>query len=241
MKKIFIPLLTLLLFYGTIAAQSIVLIYDGEPVESDTLEVTLSPNEYDVNVNFDIQNSSDNDFALMVRKEVIRLSDGATLNFCFGGGCYTGDISPSPSPCTIAAGTTLSHRDVNGFHLQYSNAPGVTEAKFTFFNEEDVTDKKELTVILTTSVGIAQISNSSSAFKAYPNPATEKVTIEYNLPNQPTALVLKNMMGATVLEKPLFHKAAKVDFNLSEIPAGIYFYSIENGGETILTKKLIVK
>ena len=69
------------------------------------------------------------------------------------------------------------------------------------------------------------------------------MTIEYaytgNSDN--VKLVVKNMLGTTLLTKKLDANGNKVKVDVSEYNAGIYFYSIEADGRPLITKKLLVK
>ena len=237
MKKLLTPLFVFFLSYGM--SQSLSLIYDGETLENNqTITVHLPSGQIeDEFVHIDITNNSANEYALKIKKEIIQLADSAILVFCISTeGCISGDTSETPEP--LSPGQTLSRF----FKIQYTPTPGTSEANFTFFNVENPADKNVFKIIFDMPLGIKQSSTPAVSLHAYPNPATEKVTIEYNLVNQTSStFVLKNMMGVTVLEEPLYRKADKIDISISNIPRGLYFYSIINDENTILAKKLIVK
>jgi hypothetical protein len=77
-----------------------------------------------------------------------------------------------------------------------------------------------------------------------PNPAIGQARFSVTLP-QPTQVkvMLVNMMGQTVQALPtrtLQAGANEITFDVSSLPAGVYFYTVEAGSETI-TKKMIVK
>ena len=242
MKKLLTPLFIFCLSYGI--SQSISLSYNGNVLQ-DTLEITIpSDQENDELVWIDITNNSESAYSLQVRKEIISLAPDAFIGFCLNGQCLSGDTSVRYN---MAPGKTLSH-SANGdtaFHIQCASTPGVSIARFTFYNTNDRDDKKVLIFKVTQQSppeGIKQFSASAVSLQAYPNPATEKVTITYNIENQSSpAFVLKNMMGVTVLEEPLYQKSDKMDINVSELPRGLYFYSVTDNGKAVLTKKLIVK
>jgi hypothetical protein len=79
--------------------------------------------------------------------------------------------------------------------------------------------------------------------RAYPNPASDNVTIEYAVSGNANKvqLVVKNLLGSTLYTRNLDVNSNRVKLNVSEYPAGIYFYSIEADGRPMVTKKLLVK
>lgn len=242
MKKLFTPLFIIFLSYGM--SQSLSFTHDGKTYKhNDTIRIDLPLDQPTLDVWVEITNVSEDYYSLRIRQKTIQLAADATLGFCFGL-CYVGDATSNPS--TIAPGETLSHDNEKALHITYTNAPGVTEAKYTLFNSDAYAepDTNVLYVVINSpSVGIAKTSSSAVLLNAYPNPATEQVTIEYNFPNQSSSssFVLKNMMGVVVLEEELSQKTDKIEINLSNIPRGLYFYSIENNGKAVLAKKLIVR
>jgi len=252
MKKLLTLLFIFSLSYGI--SQSLSLSYKDSVLKfNDTIVVNLSPDEEFVKIEIDITNNSEDDYNVKVKGE--RISGTSSLTFCFNKLCYSTLPVTSPDFYYLSSGQTLSYETdpERYFYIQYGNVPGASEAKFIFFNEDDVTNGVVLRLMIDNyvlrltiepiPVGIKQPVTPALSLKAYPNPASEKVTIEYSLPNQSvsSSLVLKNIMGVTVLEESLSHKTDKIALDLSNIPRGIYFYSIENSGKAILTKKLIVK
>jgi hypothetical protein len=77
-----------------------------------------------------------------------------------------------------------------------------------------------------------------------PNPAMDQARFSVTLPQSSQVKVtLVNMMGQTVQTIPartLQAGANEITLDVSTVPAGIYFYTVEAGTETI-TKKMIVK
>jgi hypothetical protein len=241
MKKLLTPLFIFFLTYGV--SQSLSLTYNGG-ILGDTLKVEVPSNQTDMFVWIDITNNSGSTYPLRVRKEIVSLgTPDVQITFCLAGQCLSGDLT---AVYNMAIGETLSHTtdEDNAFHLQCADLSGTSELILTFFNAENATDNNTLYVILKREAsGITQTSSAVASLTSFPNPATDKVSIEYNFANQTTspAFVLKNMMGVTVLEEPLYRKTDKIEINVSEIPRGLYFYSISDNGKAILTKKLIVK
>jgi hypothetical protein len=73
----------------------------------------------------------------------------------------------------------------------------------------------------------------------YPNPAKEKTFIEVNFTSSDASLTLSNILGEVVQIQKLPHSGTFV-IDVSEIPAGVYFYTLAADGQKV-TRKLTVK
>lgn len=75
----------------------------------------------------------------------------------------------------------------------------------------------------------------------YPNPANTHCTISYQLPTVANAqLKVYDMLGKVVEEYSLTDSQGNVSLQVKNYKPGIYFCSIEAGGKTVQTRKLIV-
>ena len=79
------------------------------------------------------------------------------------------------------------------------------------------------------------------SLRAYPNPATSEVRIDYSTNNSNSRLVVFNMTGNKVSETALAESEGSVRIDVSTISAGVYMYGIENNGKISNIKKLVVK
>ncbi|MBQ4433904.1 MAG: T9SS type A sorting domain-containing protein, partial [Bacteroidales bacterium] len=94
-------------------------------------------------------------------------------------------------------------------------------------------------------VSVADAPATLGSFSAYPNPATSSVTFQYTLANRSASdaanIVITNLVGNRVRVIPVSGNSGKKTIDLSNMVAGIYFYSMEINGKPASTKKLIVK
>ena len=242
MKKI----LTLLLATISLSAfsQELIIRHNGTIYDNnDTIYVVPSLLNSDNNYYIDIENTTSQSLGIMVTRDDISLLTGATTQFCIGTECYTGNSSAFPQ--IINAGENYSHATYGdqAFHIFYNpnGNYGVSLLKYTLF---DQTNPAIASVFYLRLDNVQSIQNNTilSSLNAYPNPATEKVSIEHNLSSNTgkAELVIKNITGAVLYSSPI-NGTTKTDVSLENFSAGIYFYSIENQGKTIATKKLIVK
>ena len=71
---------------------------------------------------------------------------------------------------------------------------------------------------------------------AYPNPFTDKITIE--IPSA-ESIVVYNMAGQQVKSVAVKNGQTKVEIDVADLTKGIYFYSIIKEGVNVETRKLV--
>jgi len=94
------------------------------------------------------------------------------------------------------------------------------------------------------TVGDDKIEGKNFSFTLpFPNPANDNVTIHYNLDNgvQGAEIVMHNVLGATVLHKEIVVGSHTVEINLENLNPGVYFYSLNIGGQSQFTRRLVIK
>lgn len=86
------------------------------------------------------------------------------------------------------------------------------------------------------------VENQSIVSKAFPNPATNSVTIPYNLPAHVNKAELKlyDVGGKLVKSFSIDHTFSNIVLQTGDLPAGMYLYRIEANGFNSETYKLAV-
>ena len=77
---------------------------------------------------------------------------------------------------------------------------------------------------------------------AFPNPASTEVTIPYSLPSgaNPARLILTNAAGQMIREVRINANEQQYILDIQGIPAGVYFYTID-AGENSIAGKIVVR
>jgi type IX secretion system substrate protein len=249
MKKFLI--LALAAFSANLSAQSMQLRH----VENGNLVLGPNANIYEstaanhnTHLNIDVTNMSSTAKSYNVKRYDAILNPNASAYFCFGGSCYTDQTMVSPSPLPLNAGESASTYTTAYMMLtaDLDEGPmvGISKVKYTFFNTADITDSMQITINynITAPVGIKETAKSLSSFELFPNPAKESTTIRINSPKaMESTLMLFNSIGEVVYKKDVFVSEGKnkIDLNLENLPAGVYFASLKTGDSSI-SKKLII-
>jgi hypothetical protein len=245
MKKIFTLIFALILAASCAYAQSLTLSYEGTAVNNgDTVEVVVPVLNEPTKCYLDIANDSEEDITVRVYKNELEMVEGAIASLCFAGACYDPTVSVSVRTVVIPALGTLPHSAPEGFHMEYQTPmAGTSFIQFVFENVNDSEDQAVIVFKLVYDPTSVMSMAVATKMRAYPNPASENVTIEYayNGNSKAVKLVIKNLVGTTLYSKKLDVNNNKTKVDLSEYSSGIYFYSIEADGKPLITKKLLVK
>lgn len=242
MKKIF----TLILFFAAVAvsAQSLSLMHNGSELQNgDTIVMNVTSLGIECSAYLDIVNHSSQDVSVKAYKNELEMVPGAEACLCFAGNCWPPSQRVA-GPVTIEADSILHGTDPTGFHFAYTTlTDGISYVKFAFVNEENADDEAVVVFKAVANTTAVPTMTVASSLRAYPNPASESTNIEYSYKGNAANLnlVVKNLMGATVYTRALDPNANKVQLDVSEYVAGIYFYSLEADNRPVVTKKLLVK
>lgn len=85
----------------------------------------------------------------------------------------------------------------------------------------------------------AMADNKPTLAQNYPNPAKEKTFVKVEFSSPEAVLKLSNLLGEVVSVQRLPHSGTFV-LDVTEIPEGVYFYTLEADGQK-MTKRLTVK
>lgn len=242
MKKIFT--IIFLLATVVVSAQSIQISYNGTALANgDTITEVVPELGVISDYYLELTNVSQEPVTVKAIRTDLELVQGATASFCFDGNCFPPNTTEAGN-VTIEPGATLTHSDAKAFHLSYKTPnAGISYVQVTFENKNDRMDKAIVIFkLVSNSTGIQNVVANSS-LRAYPNPASGNVNIDYSYSGNASNLnlVVKNLMGSVLATKSLDINGNKVMLDVSEYSSGIYFYSLEADGKPVVTKKLLVK
>lgn len=234
MKRIF----TLLLVMSALVvnAQTIKIFYGGSELNNnDTVYVPISGQDDEINTYLGYQNTSSSNIEFRVRKELLLLDEEGSIDFCLGD-CYTGNLS---APISMRADETVAEDAETAMHVIYAGSSQPALVKFTFFLTSNESDQISFYVSYGASSAVKE-SDIVKILRAYPNPASRVVTIDYVAPSANSYLVIKNLTGKEVYRAAVGAAGGK-QIDVTAFTAGVYLYGIESDGKMVCTKKLLVK
>jgi hypothetical protein len=244
MKKILLSLLCLTLFSGIFAQSFSITDTNGVVLNPGaTIQFLGDPADEVIKAVIYLKNNSDAAKDVKVKK-VINQGDtlpGTNNTFCFGGLCFPPTTYLSPS-YSMGPGEVYK-----GFYGDYNpqTVPGISRIMYVFFDVNNTNDSVAVTVEYNASP--ASVNDDLAALvkfsDAYPNPATDVVSVEYMIPGtvKKASIAITNMLGSKIREVNLEDLSGKSRIPVSDLMNGIYFYSLVADHQLVLTKKFVVK
>ena len=154
----------------------------------------------------------------------------------------------TPQDLTVTGGTTWTwYANEGGGPIQIGTtqtinvAPTVT-TEYVCSVEDGSGCDAELTVTITVDPGIGFAENWIDGFQIYPNPTEGNFSIIFNLQDAMDMNIdIVNILGQQVFSSGFTDvKNQSINFDLNSVAAGIYFVTIQSGGESI-SKKIVVR
>jgi hypothetical protein len=184
----------------------------------------------------DLYNDSTASFPISWEVTSANLETNWDYSVCDPGTCYPiGTVSSS-----FNLPTTANNRVMN-VHYYPNGTPG--QSTVTVKLTEDAYPNDPIYLTWTGIVSTASVESKTQiiSFTAFPNPAKDVIKITYNFSNtdEQTEIILYNALGEQVSVKTLTSNSGTVKFD-DNLPNGMYFYSINSGGEILATKKIVL-
>jgi hypothetical protein len=204
----------------------------------DTVIVQDSAHFGEIIAGVNVKNTSSNSLNVICRKRYVYNVPGTENYFCWAGGCFQPSTMVSPSAFAMAAGDSTteftSHYSPNG-------NGGITVVRFTFYDSHTTSDSGYFFIKYIGVLGVNDNILAYSISSPYPNPAKDITHIKYNVNvNSKAYIQIYNICGKIEKQVYLTDNNGILDLNVSNLPSGIYFCSLNINGKAVRTNKLIV-
>jgi hypothetical protein len=78
------------------------------------------------------------------------------------------------------------------------------------------------------------ILEDDNSLTVYPNPASSLVHVRFRQPATASYILVRNTVGSLVLQQPVTHGSREIQIDMSQYPAGQYFFeAVEENGRTV--------
>ena len=186
-----------------------------------------------------ITNNSSSAKDVAVTRTVNNLYPGHVGYFCWFQ-CYPPNVSVSPDFITIPAGGNINLFQAD---VETNAVSGVSYNTFCFYDANNPSDSSCVNFVFDATTGISELTNNRNYIsKPFPNPSSETASFYVNVMRGSKArLKLFNMLGSEVKDLPIAENTrSSIKVNVSDLHAGLYFYSLYINGKSTLTGKLTV-
>lgn len=195
----------------------------------------------------EVENTSGATRTINVKRYELSVPSGTGNYFCWDL-CY-GEVEAGSRPSWTALDPVYMNAGfvANGFHAYYKPYTNVGTATFryVFYDLNSPNDSAWVDIQFNALfVGVHENASPVRSFSAFPNPAVSSdITINFDLatPVAGTQLAVYNMLGERKLVRALNVAQGKVVIGKDELPAGVWFASLEQNGRALVTKRVVVQ
>lgn len=146
----------------------------------------------------------------------------------------------------LATGDSFTQAQINAFQIQYQHGGGSdTSDTFLFVVENSVggyIPPQTFHILLDANavVGTTSAEPTYTGFRLFPNPATERLILQWEQPEAPrSSLRLFNVQGQLVLQQQL-SAGASFEIDISHLTPGMYLAEVQHG-QGIFREKLFIQ
>lgn len=240
MKKTYLFIAMLFVVLGVSAQQTFKMTYQGEEFFSnDTLKIEVVPGE-EAKAFFFLTNQTESPIDTYVGYEQTMGDANTEFLMCFGN-CTEGNFA---GPVTLNPSEEYTLFDIAYFPATTNTVIIKVDIMKAAATEGEYETLESFYVKYYDEVGLEQAKATNLSLSAYPNPAVNNAKLSYAIPSNysKAEISVRNMVGKTVATIPAkVGVKSAVNINTSELPNGVYFYSVVADGVTLSTKKLVVR
>jgi hypothetical protein len=188
------------------------------------------------------KNLSEKQITVVVRKHSAQIGGTQKNYYCIDNTC----LDPKVEDFAIKIDANQTFNSLQ-FALEAGLANGTSSVKYIAFNKLNPAEIHEFELFYNVDEKPEKESIYTSRQidlqEVYPNPVEDHAFVNYRiLDDQKKAkIVLYNILGNPIEEYQLPASENKVKIRTESLNAGVYFYTLYLGEETILTRKLVKK
>ncbi|MGB3841667.1 MAG: T9SS type A sorting domain-containing protein [Bacteroidales bacterium] len=235
MKKSLLGILLFLFSFILLSQNSFRLYHQGMPlINHDSLYFYLDSSQYTVEyMLLGIENISNTDKNVKVKKNEILIVPGSENTFCWGM-CYTSSVYISTKYITIQAHTT-NNADFYGEYYPKGNL-GTSIIMYTFFDINNPDDSVSVVAFYIATPVNTENFDLCNNYSLYPNPSSGKIYLKKSFTNE-AIITIYNPYGIKVYESLIENN----EIDISMLSDGLYIYRILVDGEIKGSDYLLIR
>ena len=244
MKRILLSIIFIFSLIISAGAQQLELYWNGEKLPDTVGVYGDGDGSFELVFEAYLKNGTDKDLYIGAARETLQAVDSTENSFCWPTNCYSAEVDTSDARYDLFLHADSTSTYPFSGHYSHNYKFGETIVKYTLFERGNLDNNVSVIVIYKYSLtGIANHSDNNITFSnVYPNPATNRVNFDYKLNSNSNATIsIVNLLGSVVKRVNLNPASNKISIDVSDLPQGVYFYSIDVDGKVYKTQKLIVK
>ena len=199
---------------------------------------------------FHIKNLTGNTKTYTCDMQEISNVPGTDWQVCYGTNCFSATagiatvqvIGGSNSIPGSQIDTTFKVAPFSGFGAWTGGETATWRVKV--YDPQNVSDSASAIITWQNyGVSVKEITSKDVALNAYPNPATDNISVSYSIDGitNNAQLSVFDIVDKKIKSYDLANNKNQLSINVSDLNSGVYFYSIMVEGKAIKTERVIVK
>lgn len=249
MKKFVIVIFCFSLSLSLFSQHLILRNKEGKQVNNDTVEVVFYPTQNhgwtEISSEIYIENTTDDTLKVGFKKvQYNPIKEQEYHSFCFAGSCFDSSTYVAPYPTIIFPEAIDSSFSGHYRFDDLLHEPGTYLVSYHFYNWDDSTDTAMVYVIYNTlhQLEIKKNTTENILLNAFPNPAVDKISINYKLPQNENEyfLIVINVSGQTICKERLSQEIETITINTDTWVSGCYLCCLVKDNILLIEKKFMV-
>ncbi|OFY09072.1 MAG: hypothetical protein A2X11_02210 [Bacteroidetes bacterium GWE2_42_24] len=212
--------------------------YGIEELSSGSVLEVTSPLSVEADVAVTVQNLNSSASDVLVRRTDLQVNEGTMSFFCWKL-CYGPTTYVSPVEDSIRLQPQAISNNFSG-HFNANGIFGSVVTRYTFFDSRNPADSSWFFVRFTAEGTGVNDPSSQITTSAYPNPASDFVTLNIGNMKSNGSVLIYNLTGSLVKQTEIAAGTSQVSVNVNDLPSGMYFYTLTTNGRTISSKKFVI-
>jgi len=238
MKRFLLSCFAVAILVSSSTAQSLSLVYQDENVSNDTIYVPGNPSDDLIEFHLTVNNLTDKEIEVKVKKNEIFLVDNTVNTFCWGS-CFMPLVYVSPVAIKIPALGSDAISFAGDFEPY--GTEGTSIISYTFYNAQNILDSVMVTAFYEVGTsGIPDFMSGVSDVRIFPNPAADFINISFSRePEGLYSIKLLGMTGQLIAELVPFSRQKEQAVTLPRIPFSYAIIEIEFKDGFKLRKRIL--
>lgn len=195
-----------------------------------------------------VENLTSNTASYTAKVYMISNTPGSDLQICYGANCYTANGSQSgaqqPAANASVAGMTID-TSFKVAPFTFSWNPGDSAVwRVTIHNVNDPTDSASAVITWKyTPASVNEIDESNVVFNVFPNPTSNILSVNFDMPqtNETPYIEVYDVVGKYTKAYTLSGRNVTKNLDVSDLNAGVYFFTIKAGNQALKTERVIIR
>jgi len=212
--------------------------HETHEVSSGNIIDVMAPLTAEGAIEVELQNMSAASADVSVRRTDLATIEDASSYFCWKN-CYAPSVMVSPEDEYVTIDPQAISNNFSAHYLA-NNHFGSVVSRYTFFDKRNPADSAWFIVRFTAEGTGVNDPGTSMLPVAYPNPASDFISLNFKDIKASFTLSLINLTGSVVKSVTIDPNTVNYILDVADVPSGLYFYSLSSAGKIVSSKKIVI-